>query len=307
MQSAGLPDAESKVNGKVESEAATDVATAKNDELKGQKDQGSSRAQRDASAADAAAGYGTRSRNRTSQHRPNYAEDKDIENDLYDFYHDGKDGDAKKSARGNGELTRSAASTRKSAAFAAATTTTTTVAAASDEVKTATQANGAKETANSVTNTAQPAGPSQPTRKRKAAAAAANTQQSNGSTHVATRRAGNASQTATAANATSWADTNLLTFETCKGRPDNGRMVADDGTVLAANGKQSPTPKAKRWPRQHSWGTMRIWFHGGRRAWDRRAEGGLPRSTQPQTQANLGSPLTQPQLTNPRAISNGER
>jgi hypothetical protein len=32
----------------------------------------------------------------------------------------------------------------------------------------------------------------------------------------------------------------LLTFESCKARPQNGRMVADDGTVLEANGECQP-------------------------------------------------------------------
>jgi hypothetical protein len=77
----------------------------------------------------------------------------------------------------------------------------------------------------------QPA-PAPSSRKRKAAAAASATQPS-AATAVATRRGGNAM----AQSGSSWSETNLLTFENCKGRPQDGRMVADDGTELEANGK----------------------------------------------------------------------
>ncbi|KAJ3474568.1 hypothetical protein NLG97_g9785 [Lecanicillium saksenae] len=49
--------------------------------------------------ADGAAPYGTRSRNRNGNARPNYAEDKDIEMDNYDYYDKNQGDGPKKSSR----------------------------------------------------------------------------------------------------------------------------------------------------------------------------------------------------------------
>lgn len=178
------------------------------------------------SAADlAAAGYGTRSRNRSGNNRPNYAEDKDIEMDVYDYY-DKKDADgAKKSSRlaagQNDAAPRSAAAARKAAALA-------------DDTNPA-PSQGAN--ANGTTNAqASQASAAQPSRKRKAAAAAA---AQNSLTTASTRRGGTSTPQS---STTSWPETNMLTFENCKSRPQNGRMVADDGTVLEANGNTHPPP-----------------------------------------------------------------
>ncbi|KAK0389622.1 hypothetical protein NLU13_3197 [Sarocladium strictum] len=199
------------------------TSSAQGDQADAQADANGLRESKDANG-DLAAGYGTRSRNRGGQSRPNYAEDKDIENDSYEFYHDSKDTDAKRPSRqsaaaASGEVTTANASSRKSTA---ATTT--------DDSKVATAANGVKESAASNAGTNPTSGATQPSRKRKATAAAASSA-NGGSTSVATRRGAHATQPA----GTAWPETNLLTFENCKARPQNGRMVADDGTVLEAN------------------------------------------------------------------------
>lgn len=189
--------------------------------------------------AEMAAPYGTRSRNRTSNARPNYAEDKDIDMDNYDFYR-GKDGHggSKKSARQAQDaatnadaLPRHGGGSRKSG---------------TDDGRTAglpqngsrdhvTSKSGGGDGAGGVggaTGASQPAqsaslsGASQPSRKRKAAAV------------VATRRTSNAMQ----GTGPPLRETNLMTFEKCNYCPEQGRMKADDGTVLEANGKSSNTP-----------------------------------------------------------------
>jgi hypothetical protein len=38
-------------------------------------------------------------------------------------------------------------------------------------------------------------------------------------------------------NGSGYSETNMLTFENCKGRPKDGKMIADDGTVLEVNGE----------------------------------------------------------------------
>ncbi|UKZ63003.1 uncharacterized protein TrAtP1_004232 [Trichoderma atroviride] len=187
--------------------------------------------------------YGTRSRNRTANSRPNYAEDKDIEMDMYDYYPDKKDSDAaKKPSRqtngvSNGETPRGNGSSRKNAA------------AAADDSKATPSQNGSQDAKSGGTIHASQAtsgtGTLQPSRKRKAAAnqnggaaAAASTATSAAATPPASTTAAS-KKNALAAQAQlqgmTWPESNMLTFETCKGLPDNGRMVADDGTVLEAN------------------------------------------------------------------------
>ncbi|RFN46671.1 lid2 complex component snt2 [Fusarium flagelliforme] len=183
-------------------------------------------AAKDASV-DAAAGYGTRSRNRNGTSRVNYAEDRDIDTDVYDYYQDKKDGDSKKTSRQssaavNSDAPRASASSRK---------------AGTDESKATQSANASKEQqsggSNSASTTTQSAAVSQPTRKRKVAGnSAGSTNQATSTTTSSTTK--KATNLGTAAGI-SWPDTNMLTFEKCKGRPVNGQMVADDGTVLGPN------------------------------------------------------------------------
>ncbi|OAA73141.1 hypothetical protein ISF_00042 [Cordyceps fumosorosea ARSEF 2679] len=194
--------------------------------------------------ADGAAPYGTRSRNRNGNARPNYAEDKDIEMDNYDYY-DKNQGEApKKSSR--------LATTATSTGTSTPTTTNgsgdmsgrvtaggrkplTGSAPGSDDSKTtASQANGAAGSNGHAPNGASgPSSSSAASRKRKAVnGSAAQLAATNGG-HPAKRVA--SSNTSQSTPAAVLPDTNMLSFENCKARPQNGRLVADDGTVLEAN------------------------------------------------------------------------
>jgi hypothetical protein len=191
-------------------------------------------AEKDSAADLAAAGYGTRSRHRSGTSRPNYAEDKDIEMDVYDYY-DKKDADgAKKSSRfnatSNDSAPRGSAATRK--------------AATADDSKAAPSQNGARDHISNGTTNAQASqiSAAQPSRKRKAAVAAAQMT----SVAASNKRAGTSTPQS---SVTTWPETNMLSFENCKARPQNGRMVADDGTVLEANGNDAQFPQIN--PRLH--------------------------------------------------------
>lgn len=171
-----------------------------------------------------AAGYGTRSRNRGGNARINYAEDKDIDMDVYDYY-DKKDQDVpKKSSRksdvaANGDGAARAVGSRRGAAEEA-------------RAVGASNQNGSKSSTPSgvgvgvgvgggASHGAPTSGAAQGSRKRKATA-------------VSTRKAGQMGQL----EGTPMPETNMLTFENCNHRPDaNGCMVADDGTVLEPNGE----------------------------------------------------------------------
>lgn len=174
-----------------------------------------------------AASYGTRSRNRTGSSRPNYAEDRDYDVEMYDYDHDKAHGDAKKPSRqvvnatSNGESARGSASSRKSTG---------------NDAKPVPSQNGSKEQTpaggTATPNSAQTSSSAtQPSRKRKAATAAQ--QASSGAASTSNKRAGTAAQNSTPP---SWPETNMLTFSNSRSRPQNGRLVADDGTVLEANG-----------------------------------------------------------------------
>lgn len=182
--------------------------------------------------ADVASPYGTRSRNRNGNSRINYAEDRDIDADVYDYYHDKKENDSKKTSRQssaavNGDVPRGGASSRK---------------AGTDEPKPAQPANAPKEQqaggSSNAPTTTQPPAASQPTRKRKVTTSSA------ASTNQATPT--NSSTKKTTASGPpagiSWPETNMLTFDNCKGQPVDGQMVADDGTVLEPNGNITPPP-----------------------------------------------------------------
>ncbi|KAG6000238.1 hypothetical protein E4U21_005683 [Claviceps maximensis] len=173
--------------------------------------------------ADMAAPYGTRSRNRGG--RINYAEDKDIDMDVYDFY-DKKDQDSSKKPSRKSDVGTNGDNTPRSVASRRA---------AADDIKAAVASqNGSKDTTPGLStsashSTAPTPGASSGTRKRKATTAT--------TCAVPIKKAAHAVQAAQAAvqvsGTVAWPDSNMLTFENCDHRADaNGRMVADDGTVL---------------------------------------------------------------------------
>jgi hypothetical protein len=193
--------------------------------------------------------YGTRSRNR-GQARPNYAEDKDVDIEMYDAYPEKKE-EPKKSSRqvsaasnGVGDAPKPLGpGSRKSAALEdgksghPGTTTTTTTTTTNTATKDA-QANHA-----ATTNVASGTAATGLTKKRKAAGQAnlgsaqtpSTAAPSASSTPGTTRRGAN--QAVTSSRTGGYKETNLLTFEDSGAVPKDGRLVADDGTVLELNGK----------------------------------------------------------------------
>ncbi|QPH01357.1 hypothetical protein C2857_005557 [Epichloe festucae Fl1] len=170
-------------------------------------------------SADMAAPYGTRSRNRGG--RINYAEDKDIEMDVYEYYDKkGQDNPKKPSRKSdvgtNGDNTPRSVTSRRTAA--------------EESKASAASQNGSKDTTPGITTSASqvaapPSGATQGTRKRKAATTT--------TTSVPNKKAG---QVVHGPGTAAWPDSNMLTFENCNHRVDaSGRMVADDGTVLEPN------------------------------------------------------------------------
>ncbi|PHH83630.1 hypothetical protein CDD82_6076 [Ophiocordyceps australis] len=215
--------------------------------------------------------YGTRSRNRAGNARPNYAEDKDIEMDDYDFYreksstHDSasKKPSRQSSATANGDgPVRGASGARKpctdesksqsscqdqSLSGAGSVTNTWQLSGAMQPSRkrkaTSTAATATTATATATTTTASGEAPAAPAAGVMAAAAAASTAPASAAAATSTRRGANGVQT----QASAPRETNMMTFEKCGSRPENGRMKADDGTVLEPNGESSSTLPLMLW------------------------------------------------------------
>ncbi|KAI0140958.1 hypothetical protein F4776DRAFT_653726 [Hypoxylon sp. NC0597] len=183
--------------------------------------------------------YGTRSRNR-GQARPNYAEDKDADVDMYDSYLDKKDEENKKSSR------QISASTNGSSDAPKATNSTSRKGAAAEDGKVGggshTTTKDSHPTANATSNATTATTSSSTSKKRKAptqstgsnAHSHASTPVPTGSNATATRRS--AAQGAPAVqNGVGYKMTNMLSFENCGAVPKDGKLVADDGTTLQAN------------------------------------------------------------------------
>ncbi|KAI6093814.1 hypothetical protein F4821DRAFT_221508 [Hypoxylon rubiginosum] len=195
------------------------------------------------SAKDAMSGpspYGTRSRNR-GQARPNYAEDKDMDVDMYDAYAEKKDDEPKKSSRQNGASSNGTSDAPRS------TATTSRKGAAPEESKasggphaTAKDSHSAAGTNSHNTTTAATNSTSSKKRKAPSSSAAnnahshANTPAPTSSAATASRRNG-AHSTAAPQNSVGYKATNMLCFDKCGATPKDGKMIADDGTVLQAN------------------------------------------------------------------------
>lgn len=177
--------------------------------------------------------YGTRSRNRTGNARPNYAEDREMETE-YEW------GSTKKSqahaasvATGLAQVGESeksiGVSTRRSSNTTAGLTTSKTGAANAPKDIPGTSsfllmADG---------NTAAAAPPS---KKRKGHGN--NVGPSNASSGVGHSTSnGHSRRAATVASSHSYRQTNMLTFEKSQGYLKNGQLKADDGTILGVNGR----------------------------------------------------------------------
>ncbi|KAI1383221.1 uncharacterized protein F4822DRAFT_419715 [Hypoxylon trugodes] len=191
--------------------------------------------------------YGTRSRNR-GQARPNYAEDKDVDVDMYDAYAEKKDEEPKKSSR------QVSASTNGTSDAPKATSSTSRKGAGPEDGKAGangnagsgshTTAKDSHSTANPTSNTTSTTTSTNPSKKRKAPAQSnasnanshANTPTPTSSNTATTKRNGMNVMTPTQNGSNAgYKMTNMLSFEKYGATPKDGKMVADDGTTLQAN------------------------------------------------------------------------
>lgn len=181
--------------------------------------------------------YGTRSRNR-GQPRPNYAEDKDMDTEMYDAFPDRKEQEAKKASRPIANGVPEASRTGGSSARKVATVEETQIAQPSAPAKdsqTGTAAATPAATAPTPATTAT-------TKKRKA-----NTQPTtNGPQAQPTVASAQilATTRRTATNAPGaggpglgFKESNMLSFEQHGAIPEHGKLVADDGTSISKNGR----------------------------------------------------------------------
>ncbi|KAI1756742.1 hypothetical protein F4782DRAFT_526418 [Xylaria castorea] len=180
--------------------------------------------------------YGTRSRNR-GQARPNYAEDKDLDVEMEDAPPEKKEEEPKKGVRqanaatnGTGDANKATASSLRKGAGADDSKT-----ASSHTSKDAHSTTPATATANATAPTT-----SLSTSKKRKATTQATTNNVHSQTSTPTPTPSTSLVTGTRRGAavyagTGYRETNMLSFEKCGGIPKNGKMVADDGTVLEAN------------------------------------------------------------------------
>lgn len=178
--------------------------------------------------------YGTRSRNRTGNARPNYAEDRELDAE-YEW------GSGKKSQAGTGSANSGQVLTGgNDKPIGVSTRRSSTTNSGSTASKLA-NANGPKDGIPGMSSfplnpepvvTTHPV----PSKKRKnpgsGAPQSTSLPTSGGSTSQSTSR-----RAASAAALSSFRETNMLSFENCKGYLKNGKLKADDGTVLGINGK----------------------------------------------------------------------
>ncbi|RYP56538.1 hypothetical protein DL771_011857 [Monosporascus sp. 5C6A] len=183
--------------------------------------------------------YGTRSRNR-GQARPNYAEDRDMDVDMYDAYTDKKGEDHKKSSRQAAAAANGATDSARSTASTSRKGTDPDNGKVGGSHATATakdsHANGATSATSAGATTT-----TNPSKKRKAPAQStpnnahsqSHTSASGASVAAGTRRS--AAHQAVAPPSGGYKETNVLSFEKSGAILEDGKLIADDGTVLGRN------------------------------------------------------------------------
>ncbi|KAJ3566335.1 hypothetical protein NPX13_g7168 [Xylaria arbuscula] len=182
--------------------------------------------------------YGTRSRNR-GQARPNYAEDRDLDVEMEDAFPEKKEEEPKKGAR------QSNATTNGTGEASKATASSSRKGAAADDSKGSGSHGTGKDAHSSTSTTTGATGPttsSGPSKKRKAATQSstnnarsqASTPTPTSTTSAATGTRRGAAQVA-ALPTVGYRETNMMSFEKCGAMPKDGRLIADDGTVLEQN------------------------------------------------------------------------
>ena len=184
--------------------------------------------------ATGASPYGTRSRNRTGNPRINYAEDREVEME-YEWSstkrpYTGSRPPMPNTAQSGDVDKPSAANNRRSSTTAPIAPPANNKAPLPSAQKD--QLPGMSSfSVNPDTNTAPPA----PSRKRKAPGNGPATSHTS-SAVTQTPAPGISRRTAGIATPKASRETNLMTFENCHGYLKNGKLKADDGTVLAVNG-----------------------------------------------------------------------
>ena len=177
--------------------------------------------------------YGTRSRNRTSGARPNYAEDKDLEMDVDVNGANHTEPSVKKASQpsvGPGateEKTNGSTSSNRRGGFATVNGTPAANPQTASSSKDGTPSNTSGGHIASQTSTA-------PSKKRKQPG-----------THVTTSTASTSAQPPSRARGASaaYAESNMMSFERSGAYLKNGKLKADDGTVLSINGKSNNLQK----------------------------------------------------------------
>lgn len=178
--------------------------------------------------------YGTRSRNKAGNARPNYAEDREMDND-YDWLA------AKKSQSSGGAVSSGPAQAGDSDRSTGVNTRRSSNTAPASAMSKVGPAGNAKDgipgtSSFSLNSEAIASSTSNNSKKRKApggggAASAASQSSGQAASHGGSRRA-----TATLSSARH-RETNMLTFENSQGYLKDGKLKADDGTLLGINGK----------------------------------------------------------------------
>lgn len=188
--------------------------------------------------------YGTRSRNRGGNSRPNYAEDKDYDVDMYDFDRtESKKASRPANATSQGDAARAGTSSRRptgdDAKAAPSSAPSSSNSSALQNSTSKDQTPGGGSTA-SLPATQGSGGVAQPSKKRKAAVATPSSSipssssqlTHNGNATAVTKKSGTGPQN----SGVQWSETNMLTFCDSQARLRDGHLVADDGTLLAQNG-----------------------------------------------------------------------
>ncbi len=176
--------------------------------------------------------YGTRSRNRTGAARPNYAEDKELDTE-FDFTSTPKEASGRKPAKATDAGT-TATNPRKNAVPEPDLTT-----AVLNHYK-----DPIPGTSTFSANPTVSGGPHH-SKKRKATHEKGSHHPSPAPHISTTNTSSRKASTAGIAEqpTSSLSDSNMLSFEGCGAHLKDGKLEADDGTVLQVNGKQPQNPK----------------------------------------------------------------
>lgn len=186
--------------------------------------------------------YGTRSRNRTGNARPNYAEDRELDAEF-------ESGSGRKPQAGGISVTPSQAQPGENDKSVGVSTRRSSTTISGPTASKATATNVSKDGLpgmSSFSLNPDPSITSLPVTSKKRKTPGSGVSQSatlptsgHSVSHGTTRRA------TTVASSGSYRETNMLSFENCKGYLKNGKLKADDGTILGVNGKSNQCATCK--------------------------------------------------------------